>query len=291
MLAVEYETPTNLETLCYYPHRWFFRQKLRLFPSSLLSVKSENTLLGSLAHRFFEVLLKTDTSTLNKQSLAQWVEQQAQILLPREGATLLLYGREPERNSFLNRVKTAAWNLILLLRSNEWTVSNTELAIETLIGPLPIKGKADLVLQRGAEQAIVDLKWSGAKRRKELMQNKEDLQLVLYAKMLPPEDSWPHTAYFILDEGKIIARNNLAFKEAVLAGRNQEDHVSDFEAIFQKIQRTYQWRLTQVQNGKIEIRTLRTAQELEAIYEGQLFELLEMKNEDSRWDDYRVLIA
>ena len=55
------------------------------------------------------------------------------------------------------------------------------------------------------EQAIIDLKWSGAKRRKELIMNGEDLQLVLYAKLLGEENRWPHTAYFILEEGEIIA--------------------------------------------------------------------------------------
>ena len=29
LVESEYETPTNLETLFYYPHRWFFRQKMR----------------------------------------------------------------------------------------------------------------------------------------------------------------------------------------------------------------------------------------------------------------------
>jgi len=288
----EYETPTNLDSLFYYPHRWFFRQKLRWFRSSLLSVTGDTTLLGNLAHRFFEILLvRDDLATLDRRSVQEWVDAEAATLLEREGATLLLYGREPERNAFLTKVKNAAWSLVSLLRNNGWSVLHTELAMEGQIGSTPVRGKADLVLQRGDERAIVDLKWGGAKRRKELIQNGEDLQLVLYAKLLPPPESWPHTAYFIIEEGKIIARNNAAFREAIVAGSSGSDHATACEQIFARMERTYAWRLDQLRRGMVELRTSRTAPELEALYEGQLFDLLEMKNEDARWDDYRTLLG
>jgi len=289
--APEYETATNLESLFYYPHRWFFRQKLRLYPSSLLRVTGDNTLLGSLAHRFFEKLLQEDILGLNRTEVQEWVDKQAETLLPREGATLLLYGREPERNAFLNRVKNAAWRLVALLRSNGWSVEQTEMNLEGAIGEVPVRGKADLVLVRGVEKAIIDLKWSGSSRRKELILNGEDLQLVLYARLLPPDEVWPHTAYFILEEGKIIARNAQAFKEAIVAGRGGVDHVNVCTTIFEKMERTYHWRMEQINRGMVELRTARTASELEALYEGQLFDLLEMKNEDARWDDYRTLLG
>jgi hypothetical protein len=283
-----YETPTQLESLFYYPHRWFFRQKLRIAPTNLLRVTRDNTLLGNLAHRFFEKLLKENLQGLDRRALQEWVDAEAATLLPREGATLLLYGREPDRNAFLHRVKNAAWSLVSLIRANGWEVAHTELELEGHFGPMPVRGKADLVLRRGDEQAIVDLKWSGAKRRKELIQNGEDLQLVLYAKLLPPAEIWPHTAYFILDEGKIVARNAAAFREAVVAGKGGEDHAAACAAIFEKMLRTYAWRIAQIREGLLEIRTARTASELEALYEGQLFDLLEMKSEDARWDDYRT---
>lgn len=292
LAASEYETPTTLDNLFYYPHRWFFRQKLRWFRSSLLSVTSDTTLLGNLAHRFFEILLvRDDLNSLDRRAVQEWVDAEAATLLEREGATLLLYGREPERNAFLNKVKNAAWSLVSLLRSNGWSVLQTELDLEGQLYTMPVRGKADLVLQRDGELAIVDLKWSGAKRRKELIQNGEDLQLVLYAKLLPPPDVWPHTAYFIIEEGKIIARNKVAFREAITAGSGENDHVAACEQIFARMERTYAWRLEQLRRGMVEVRTSRTAPELEALYEGQLFDLLEMKNEDARWDDYRALLG
>lgn len=286
----EYETATNLENLLYYPYRWFFRQKLRLYPSSLLSVKSDFTLLGSLAHRFFENLLKENLEQLDRDKVQSWVEEQAKSLLPREGATLLLYGREPEKNAFLNKVTSAAWSLVSIIRANNWKVKATELDLEGRFNSVPLRGKADIVLERETENAIVDLKWGGFKRRKELIMNEEDLQLVLYASLLKQTDDWPHTAYFILEEGKMISRNTQAFKEAILAGRDDIDHIEANSSILNKMEKTCQWRLAQIQRGSIELRTARTAVELDSIYEAELLELLEMKSEDARWDDYRMLL-
>ena len=285
-----HETPTGLENLFYYPHRWYLRQQVGLYPSNLLTVTRDNTLLGNLAHRFFEILLKEQFASLDKKQVGDWIDEKADDLLRKEGATLLLYGREPERKLFLNKVKNAAWNLISLLRTNGWEVKDTELPLEGMFEGAPVKGKADLVLQRGNEQAIVDLKWSGATRRKELIQNEEDLQLVLYAHLLPPAEAWPHTAYFILESGKMIARNPAAFKEAIIAGKGQDDHAEVCERILAKMKKTYAWRLAQLQKGMLEIRTERTARTLEDMYAEILGELLEMKNENSRYDDYKTLI-
>jgi hypothetical protein len=187
-------------------------------------------------------------------------------------------------------VKNAAWNLISLLRSNDWEVAATELPLEGMFSGAPVRGKADLVLKRGNEQAIVDLKWSGATKRKELIQNEEDLQLVLYAHLLESPGQWPHTAYFILESGKMIARNPAAFKEAIIAGKGQDNHAEVCDRILAKMQKTYTWRIEQLQKGMLEIRTERTASALDNLYAEALTELLEMKREDARWDDYGTLI-
>ena len=290
--TADYETLTNLESLFYYPHRWFFKQKLKLYPASILSVTGDHTLLGNLAHRFFELLLAEPSHTdFDRKNVADWLDAQAGDLLKKEGATLLLYGREPERNQFLNRVKNAAWSLLLQLRKNGWRVQSTEQQLVGQLADMEVRGKADLVLARdNGEQAIVDLKWSGAKRRREMIQNYEDLQLVMYAKLLPPEQDWAHTAYFILENGKMIARNKQAFAEAEVGGTG-EDHRAANALIFNKMEQTYRWRMRQLREGKLEIRTARTLAELDFLYADELLDLLEMKNEAARWDDYRTLVG
>lgn len=285
------ETPTSMESLFYYPHRWYLKHQTGIYPANILSVSRDNTLSGNLAHRFFELLLANNNfADMDREQVHNWVEESASDLLRKEGATLLLYGREPERKAFLQKIKNAAWNLISMLHSNNWTVVEAEMELTGECWGRPMKGKADLVLQRGAERAIIDLKWSGAKYRRELIKNEEDIQLVFYSWLLPPKGEWPHTAYYILESGKMIARNNAAFKEALVAGNPCPDHAEVSERIFLRMERTWKWRMEQLAAGQLEIRTKQTAAELEDLYAEVLSDLLEMKSEDASWDPYRTLI-
>jgi ATP-dependent helicase/nuclease subunit B len=286
----EYETLSNLENLFYYPHKWFFRQKLRLFPASILSVTGDTTLLGSLAHRFFEMLLLEDFQDWTRLQVQDWIDEKSIKLLVQEGATLLLYGREPDKNRFLNQVKKAAWSLITLLKNNGWQVLHTEYDLSGTFVNQSVRGKADLILVRGSEHAIIDLKWRGTTRRKEMIKNNEDLQLVMYAKLFPPENEWAHTAYFIMQEGKIVARNKIAFKEAIVAGQDME-HQEANAHIYNQMEKTFVWRMKQINQGLLEIRTQNTAAELDFLYAGEANDLLEMKKEGAYFDDYRGLIA
>ncbi len=290
LLPVEYETVTQLESMLYYPHRWFFRQHLRLYPANLLRISADTQLLGNLGHRFLEMLLVEDLSAVTRSDVYAWIDGQSDALLEREGAPLLLYGREPERKAFQRKVQQAAWTLVSMLRQNGWTVAHTELPLEGELAGLSLRAKADLVLQREGEWAIVDFKWGGARQRREMIRNNEDLQLMLYAYLLPPPENWPHTAYYILEEGRMIARNRQAFREAQEVG-GRDDHAAVCRMILDRIVQTYQWRQQQImEQGLLELRTARTAPELSALY-GDVLDLLEMKDEDAKWDDYRFLIA
>jgi hypothetical protein len=298
-LQREYETLTSLESLFYYPYQWVFRYKIRLNKSSILSVVPDNTLMGNLAHRVFEKLLQEDIHQLGKPDLEQWIERETRRLLAREGAVLLMYGREPDRINFVNKLKYSAWSLISCLRENGWKVQATEKELEGFFPvngngqdtPTPVRGIADIVLERGDELAVLDLKWRGSSRREMVLRNEEDLQLVLYARLVSPENQWAHTGYFILENGKLLVRNNRAF-----AGINpiapDKDHREVNESILRKMEATWQWRMAQLAKGQIEIRCRQTLLDIEDSYAGDesMFDILEMKGEDARWDDYRTLI-
>lgn len=284
------ETFSSLESLFYYPYQWVFRHKLQLRKSSILSIVADSTLLGNLAHRFFERLLQhRDLLQMNKADVYRWIDQQADALFQREGAVLLLYGREPERISFLKRVQYAAWSLVNLIQSNGWQVRSTEEPLGGDFLGIPLNGRADLVLEKGDELAVVDLKWRGASYRERSIRNEEDLQLVLYAKLLTPDQSWAHTAYFIMQKGVMVARNQLAFRD-ITAVSPDSDHIEINQRILDRMYATFRWRVNQIRQGRIEVRCAHTRADLEESYGDELLDLLEMKQEDARWDDYRTLI-
>ncbi len=287
----EAESLTSLETLFYYPYQWVFRHKIKLRTSSILSIVGDNTLMGNLAHKFFEKMLKEpDVNTWTKDQIFAWIDKESTNLLAREGVVLLLYGREPDRVAFLNKVKFAALSLITAIQKNNWTVQSTEANLNGDFLDIGVKGKADLVLERDGETAIVDFKWRGANWRTNLIKNEEDLQLIMYARLLGETTDWSHTAYFIIENGKIIARNNQAFEEANEVVPD-DSHTQIAQIIWEKMEKTYQWRRKQLDEGKIEVRTTATILDLQEAYQDDnLLELLEMKDSEAFFDDYRVLI-
>ncbi len=283
------ENFSSLETLLYYPYQWVFRHKIKLRKSSILSIVKPNTLMGNLSHRLFERLLKLDLETFGKNELERWVEKETAALLAKEGAVLLLYGMEPERAGFVRKLKYAAWSLVSLIRENGWKVLHTEKPMEAGFMDIKLNGRADVVLEKDGQLAVLDLKWRGAHYRELSIRNEEDLQLALYAHLITDDDNLAHTAYFIIENGRMIARNNEAFQNvpAVVPG---SDHVEVHNRMMKLMKATYEWRMAQIAQGRIEIRCAQTRLDLEDAYGDTLMDLLEMRQGDAVFDDYRVLV-
>lgn len=286
----EEETFSSLNDLFYYPYQWVFKHQIRLRKSSILSIVKENTLMGKLAHRYFEKLLLEDIRNWDKQQVEAFIDRETDGLLKREGAVMLLYGKEPERASFVQRVKYAAWSLATHIRENGWEVLETEKPLEGTFMGISINGRADVVLRRNDELAVIDLKWRGASFREQAIRNEEDLQLVLYSRLLGEGHSWAHTAYFIMEQGKMIARNKRAFQD-INAIAPAEGFEEANQRILSRMEATYRWRMDQIRRGEVEIRCEQTKLDLEDAYHGQpLMDILEMKDSDAPFDDYRTLI-
>jgi RecB family exonuclease len=285
----EYETFTSLENLLYYPYQWVFKYLLKLRKSPILSIVRESTLMGNLAHRLLEYLLGEPRAfTWSREEVYRWIEQRTNELLHREGAVLLLYGKEPLRIGFVKKMQMAGWSLLDSLKNNGWEVVALEQDLEGQFAGASLKARADLIIKRENEYAILDLKWRGATRRKTSIKNQEDLQLILYAFLHQPTSKWAHTAYYIIERAELIARNNSAFQEATSVAP-ELDMIQTYEMILERMQATYHWRLAQIEQGEVEVRCEQTAAVLDETY-GDMLDFLEMKKQDAPFDDYKVLI-
>ncbi len=290
LLPREEETFSSLETLLYYPHRWVFRYALRLRKSAILSIVEDNTLYGNLAHRLFEGLL-------NQPGMMQWekadvfgyIARESPGLFAREGSVLLLYGREPARVQFVKKVQYAAWSLVSLIKNNNWEPEGAEMPLSGNFAGLRIHGRADIVLRRGMEKVVLDVKWGGHGYRESLLRNREDLQLALYTELLSGQGPMPYSAYFIVENGRMIARNQLAFQDITPVDPGA-DHVAIQQEILQRMQATYAWRLEQLQQGQVEVRCAQTEAALNEHYQESLLEILEMRKDNGRFEEYQTLI-
>jgi hypothetical protein len=287
----EAESFSSLQTLLYYPYQWVFRHKLQLRQSDILSILDEGPLYGNLAHRYFELLLQhPELSNWSASDIEAFIDQLTPDLLRKEGATLLLYGREPEQVRLVRKVKRAAVRLIDLIQRNGWSVSATEKNLEGQFSNRTLKARADLLLERPGELAVLDLKWSGAHYREALIRNEEDLQLALYTFLLQDAQLTVHSAYYILERERLIARNQAAFREvqAVSPGADQREVC---QRILARIEATLQWRTRQLAGGFIEVRSKQTYRELERSYCDQdMMPLLEMPTENAPFDEYKTLV-
>lgn len=288
----EKESITSLEDLFYYPYKWVFRHAAQWHPSPILSIVPEQTLLGNLAHRFVELIFATrPIQNWNQPDLNNWFDLNAGKLFTKEGSSLLLYGKEPQKLQFVNQLKSSVWNLIDLLQRNHWFEAQTEVDLQGHLGGLPITGRADLIAERANEQLIIDLKWRGASFRKNLIKNEEDLQLVLYTHMANVPERATYSAYYILSTGEMLARNNNPFPEIepVVPDANI---IEVHHRILDRMEATLKWRSQQLREGKIEVRCQATAEALQIAYENEpLLDVLEMKVDDAPFDEYRSLIG
>lgn len=311
------ETPTALEDLLYYPYKWVFRHQLKLKGRPILSVAGENRLRGNLSHLFIEQLLnqiRADDREYKREEVRKWIDENWYRLLKNEGAILLEYGQEPERVQFVRTMQYAAWSLVHYIQANGWKILGSEKVLAgelERMGGQPVKGRADLVLERTrngvGEVVVVDLKWRGKTVFKNLLRNAKDVQLCLYAEFVhqhmemdtegklsrkpgkPPQTV--HTAYYVLRDALMVARNELAFANIETVAGAEEAGAVQIETL-KKIRATANWRWEQFREGVVEVRCQETLGDLEDLYlDLNHDDLLEMEGGDARFDDYRSLIG
>ena len=290
----ERESFSSLDALFYYPHRWTLQHQAKLRTNDILSVVDEKRLKGNLAHKAFEHLFDCmDESDWTARRVEACLDERLPDLLREEGTPLLAYGKEPERVQFIKTLKAAATKLVYLLHQNGWTVEEAEMQTAGEFAQRPFTGIIDLVLRRGAERCIVDLKWSGLGYRRNLITNQEDLQLALYAHLLAQTTQGPvHTAYYIMDKAQLLTRSQAAFpKENALLPDADVSLIQ--QETLDKMLATYRWRLQQLREGRVEVRTKDTTPLLENTYVEagvDLFPFLEMKQESSKFDPFSTLV-
>ncbi len=291
------ESLSSLETLCYYPHIWLFRYWLELESAPLLHIVDRDKLMGNLAHRLFEQLLaQKDVLKWSHNQLSSWIEDRLARLMRQEAVSLLQYGCEPERIALQHHLSTAAWRLLDHLRHNGWQIAATEQPLQGPFADIELRGVADLVLQRGSEWAVIDLKWSGKTFRIQQLKNQEDLQLTCYARLVTAGKGFAHSAYFILKQGVLLCRDKHAFAHAHIVGNDSRNDQQIKAEIWQKMEHTWRWRMAQLSQGLLEIRTEATKDELDRhpdLVDDRFdaMSLLEMKSTDPPFDDYKVLIG
>ena len=286
------ESFTSLESFFYYPHKWAFQYKLGLYKADSLEIVDNKRMYGNLAHRLFEQLFKNPSYWHESEYfIEKWIDESIPPLLEQEGAILLLYGKEPERVSLTIKLKRALLTFIQKMKLSGWEPEAVEKKLSGQFCEIAITGYADLILKRDNDRAIIDLKWSGITYRKDLLRNGEDLQLALYHSLLNQNGVYDHvyTGFYIVESASLESRNKEVFLGST-AMNPLENPAVTYASILSKMSHTFYWRKEQLENGKIEIRNKQNSKLLEELYGSDLINILELKKEDSKFDDFKTLV-
>ena len=286
------ESYSSLENFFYSPYQWVLHYKAELTAGTLQSLSDGNLLKGTLVHHLYEKFfnenaqLLTETG-LDTQKINEWFDIKMKQLLVEEGAVLLMRGRLVEKEMFISTARQSLHQLIHQLRVANIVQVEMEAEQEALFLGGHLQGLIDMkVTNKEGEEAVVDIKWGGLKYRKESLRENKHLQLVTYSYLSQQNSKpkkWPPVAFFIIEEGVMVAQDKHYFPEAIdVSPIENENHA----VIWQKMEKTWKWRRQQIDQGLIEVTVTGTKSDKNSDA-GE--DALIIPEKSDRFNDYRVL--
>ena len=229
---------TALESLLGCPFRWALEHQGLLRPGRGVDIPDDNRLLGDLAHRILQSMVvgtdRIDVDRTTEAEAERWAARSFDARVESEAAPLVRRGREAERDRARTLVAGAAAALVRHLRTGGWKVKAAEHPVSGWFAGHAVEGYVDLVLEREGEEALLDLKLSGGRRRREELERGRALQLALYASMLRSSGRpHPPAGYLVLDDGQLLTVNPGAFPgAAVIEGPSMHETLKGAEEGF-----------------------------------------------------------
>ncbi|GEM_PF-5739471 len=282
---------TAIRNFLYYPHIWYLRHEAMLSGGHITGIKDTDRLKGNIAHKLFERLWQEPLEQMDDGDIDASFDRHFEELVRQEGLPFFEYGREPELAAYRAQLRMSVYKFVYALRDNGWRVVAREQAIEGQIGPCDVTGVVDMVLERDGHYLIVDFKWGGISARRDLLRNDEDLQLMLYAKFYGSPDRYWDTCFYIISRGVFLTRTRGLLIEAEVLNREDRGIDEVYSRAFQVAERTLVWRLAQLGNGQLELRTEQNIPDLDSRYGEEVLELMPLPTKSNRYDDYGFLIG
>ncbi len=248
------ESYSSLNQLFNYPYIWVMEKIAELRHVRTPELADSSLLYGSLAHTVFESFFKeyTDFYSLSRKQIISWYEKNFYKIVEQSAVLLLQKDRQCDCEMVKIKIKEALLFLIETLVVNKWEVVSSEAELLGIFADVDIYGRADLLLKRKNEVAVIDYKWSGRGYREKMVFEDNDTQLAIYSKLAKSQmkKEIVHAAYFIIDSALLIAKNNFGFKNAKTKVGTQKE--SDrYDDIFSRMENTYKLRKEEIKNGDV----------------------------------------
>ena len=169
-------------------------------------------------------------------------------LLPSLASELLLPGVSVERSSNRAKIGKAVGELAKILTDNNLRVEAVEKDIGGVLGEYTFTGRIDLLAKNmSGKYFIIDMKWTYSDRKKkEEVENLEDLQLSLYSRFLAESCDCPE-----VDSGYYMLKQHVLFSTTDLEGVSPIVPVLQTDSAVKKGHRALDKRFSQIKEGLI----------------------------------------
>jgi hypothetical protein len=280
------ESFSSLELMLFNPCQWLLKYPAALRPSRIVALGDDFRLKGNLAHELVERHFRhSDALLMNVAEFKGWFGPAFEQLISEEGAVLRMAGRGADLESFRHQLYQAMLGLRQQLAHAGISRVAPEMELKGQFVGGELNGFADLVVQNnGGLRALVDMKWSGARKYPEKLRHNRHLQLAIYAELLRQNDgSWPAVAYYVLDRGRFFAPDNSAFPDAEVAASQSGENTAQ---LWLRFIETWKWRRAQINEGEFEL----ALESIDATHESEPPEdAMSMEYLSENYNDYLAL--
>ncbi len=224
------ESATSLRRLFNCHFGWFAQDVLGLRPGRFAEIPGPDQLFGNLAHEIARRLLPPGPPPPTAGMRAAAAEL-FEILLPQISAPLLQPEYAGELSAARELVPAALESLVRLLHKRELEVVGSELEREGTHHDLALQGRLDLLVRRGPQVAVLDLKWTRSERRyREEIAEGHAVQLAVYRAISADAGAKGTGGYFLLRQRRILAGDGSILTDHPIEAKRADTETLDMVA-------------------------------------------------------------
>ena len=209
------ESATSLATLLGCPLRYVLEYRAGLRPRRELGLTAGNRLLGIVAHDVLAEHLAAYPAAAAERIVETDLRERFAHTFANVATLLRVPGMDRERAEVEAVTTRAAKILRAALRQGGCEVVAVERDFETEPAEAQeeepsLRGRVDLLVRRGGAGGglvIIDLKWSGRRHYRRLLEQRRAVQLAHYAIITGAAEAQPEpppTAYFVITTGELF---------------------------------------------------------------------------------------
>ena len=194
------ESYSSISKMLSYPYEYFLEYILHIRPIEPPQLTIDPRLKGTLLHQVAKNLYTTMDASKIREELEKVIRSEGEVFnLPKY---------QLAKTRFMQLGEQSLKYLFEQIKVNDWKYLEAEEKHEKE----GLMGYIDLVLQRGTEKAVIDLKFGSFNGRKDEMSKGHEMQLMMYYHLLGGTD---YLGYYILSKKRFLMHNNAAIKEAL----------------------------------------------------------------------------